>query len=214
MISAILTAIRVTFVMLLLTGVAYPLFTTGVAQLLFSEAANGSLAKDDKGTVVGSKLIGQVFSNPGYFQSRPSAAGNGYDATASSGSNFGPTSKKLRDRIAADVLRLQKENPDAKGPVPDDLVTASGSGLDPHLAPAAASWQLPRIAKARGVSVDRIERLLDERTEGRELGILGEPRVNVLVLNVALDAQFGHPPPVLSDVKNDAATQPQTGSGH
>jgi K+-transporting ATPase ATPase C chain len=199
--SATFTAIRVTLVMLLLTGIGYPLLTTGAAALLFGDKAGGSLLKDDKGQVVGSLLIGQRFAQPGYFQSRPSAAGDqGYDASASSGSNLGPTAKKLRSRIAADVQRLQKENPEAQGPVPDALVTASGSGLDPHLSPDAAEWQISRIAQSRGVAEYRVARILDAHIEARELGFLGEPRVNVLALNLALDAQFGRllPPPTVT----------------
>ena len=137
---------------LVLTGLLYPLATTGAAELLFGERANGSLAHDESGQVVGSELIGQVFATAAYLQGRPSAAGNGYDATASSGSNFGTTSKKLRDRAAADVARLQKENPGAPLPIPDDLVTASASGLDPDISPEAALWQAPRIARARDVA--------------------------------------------------------------
>src|SRR6185503_1271364 len=129
--------------------------------------------------------------NPGYLQGRPSAAGNGYDPTASSGSNLGPTSKKLRDRVAADVDRLHRENPEAPLPVPADLVTASASGLDPELSPAAALWQVPRIARARQVASDRIAEVIRSRVEGRDLGVFGEPRVNVLAVNLALDQQFG-----------------------
>ena len=190
-------ALRVSLVTLVLTGLAYPLAMTGAAQALFSHQANGSLVRDEKGAVVGSKLIGQVFVQPGYLQGRPSAAGNGYDATASSGSNLGPTSKKLQDRVAGDVVRLQKENPDAPLPVPDDLVTASASGLDPELSPAAALWQVPRIARARQVSPERIREVIDARIEGRDLGVFGEPRVNVLVVNLALDQKFGRPVPPL-----------------
>ena len=187
----LLIALRATLVTLVLTGLIYPLAMTGLAQALFPGKANGSLMRDEKGVVVGSELIGQVFTNPGYLQGRPSAAGNGYDATASSGSNLGPTSKKLRDRVTADIQRLRKENPDAPLPVPDDLVTASASGLDPELSPAAALWQVPRIARARQVAPERIRDVIQSRIEGRDLGVFGEPRVNVLAVNVALDQQFG-----------------------
>jgi K+-transporting ATPase ATPase C chain len=187
-------ALQATLVTLLLTGVAYPLAMTGVARVLFPARSRGSLVTDAHGKVVGSELVGQVFTNPAYFQGRPSAAGNGYDATASSGSNLGPTSTKLRDRVKADVQRLEKENPDAPMPIPAELVTASASGLDPHLSPAAASWQAPRIARARGIAVERVRQIIDDLTEGRQLGFLGEPRVNVLALNMALDRQFTEPP--------------------
>jgi K+-transporting ATPase ATPase C chain len=187
-------AIRTTIVTLVLTGLIYPFVMTGVAQVLFPWRANGSLLTDDKGQVIGSELIAQGFANPAYFQPRPSAAGEkGYDATSSSGSNLGPTSKKLQDRINADLKRLKEENPDASGPAPGDLVTASGSGLDPHVSPQGALWQVPRVAKARGVSVDRVKAVVDANVEGRTFGILGEPRVNVLLVNLALDRQFGEP---------------------
>lgn len=186
-------AVRTCLVTLVLTGVMYPLFMTGVAQALFSRPANGSLVQDDKGAVVGSALIGQVFTNPAYLQGRPSAAGNGYDATASSGSNLGPTSKKLRDRVVADVERLRKENPEAPLPIPDDLVTTSASGLDPELSPDGALWQVARIARARQIAPERIRAVIEGKTEGRDLGIFGEPRVNVLAVNLALDEQFGAP---------------------
>lgn len=188
-------ALRATLVTLVLTGLLYPLAMTGAAQVLFPGRANGSLARDERGAVVGSELIGQVFASPAYLQGRPSAAGNGYDATASSGSNLGPTSKKLRDRAAADVERLHKENPTAPLPVPAELVTASASGLDPDLAPGAALWQAARIAEARQVAPERIRAVIDNGVQGRDLGILGEPRVNVLAVNLALDRQFGRPTP-------------------
>ncbi|HVV50433.1 MAG TPA: potassium-transporting ATPase subunit KdpC [Polyangia bacterium] len=189
----IVIALRATLVTLILTGVLYPLATTGAAEALFGDRAGGSLVRNDSGQVVGSALIGQAFAWPAYLQGRPSAAGNGYDATASSGSNFGTTSKKLRDRVAGDVARLRKENPEAPLPVPDALVTASASGLDPELPPEAALWQAPRIARARGLTEDRVRAVIDRHVQGRDLGFLGEPRVNVLDLNLALDQQFGRP---------------------
>jgi len=174
-------------VLSVLTGVVYPLAVTGIAQVLFPRQAAGSLLTVD-GRVVGSELIGQSFKSPAYFQGRPSAAGaDGYDAVASSGSNLGPTSAKLRDRVAADLERLKKENPAAPGPVPIEIVTASASGLDPHLSPAAARWQAPRVAAARGLPLVDIEALVESRVEARTWGFLGEPRVNVLLLNLDLD---------------------------
>jgi K+-transporting ATPase ATPase C chain len=190
--AVLLVPLRFTVVTLLLCGLVYPLATTALAQLLFSARANGSMAEDARGHTVGSELIGQAFTKPYYFWSRPSAAGDkGYDATSSGGSNLGATSKKLHDRVAGDLDRLHQENPEASGPVPDDLVTASASGLDPHISPAAARWQVPRVAKARGVTPERVEQVVDASVEGRALGFLGEPRVNVLLLNLALDLQFG-----------------------
>lgn len=189
-----LIAVRATIVTLVLTGLAYPLVMTGVSLALFGDKARGSLLHDDEGNVIGSELIGQLMSNPAYLQPRPSAAGaNGYDATASSGSNLGTTSQKLADRFKADVERLQKENPDAPEQIPADLVTASGSGLDPHLTPEGALWQAPRIATARGVDVARVKSLIEGMIEGRDLGIFGERRVNVLLTNRKLDDRFGKP---------------------
>jgi K+-transporting ATPase ATPase C chain len=185
-------AIRTTIVTIVLTGLVYPYVMTGLAQLLFPWRANGSLVTDEKGQVVGSELIAQPFANPAYFQPRPSAAGEkGYDAASSSGSNLGPTSKKLQDRVKDDLKRLKAENPDAAAAVPAELVTASGSGLDPHLSPASILWQVPRVAKSRGVSPERVRAVVESNIEGRTLGFLGEPRVNVLMTNLALDRRFG-----------------------
>ena len=186
-------ALRVTLVTLILTGLIYPLLVTGMSQVLFPARAGGSLIKDEQGKIVGSELIGQGFSNAAYFQPRLSAAGNGYDPLASGGSNLGPTSAKLKDRFTTDTLRLKSQNPDAAAPLPGDLVTASASGLDPHISPAAALWQIPRVAKARGLAADRVHQVVTESIEGRDLGFLGEPRINVLRLNLALDRQFGKP---------------------
>ncbi|HTN52333.1 MAG TPA: potassium-transporting ATPase subunit KdpC [Anaeromyxobacter sp.] len=195
MLGHVLPALRATVVTLVLTGLAYPLVMTGVARTLFPRRAEGSFVTDEAGKVVGSVLIAQGFSNPAYFQPRPSAAGDkGYDPLASGGSNLGPTSKKLRDGAAATLERLQKENPDAAGPVPVELVTASASGLDPHLSPEAALWQVPRVAKARQVAPERVRALVEENVEGRDLGLLGERRVNVLLLDLALDRRLGAPP--------------------
>src|SRR5262245_12175251 len=186
-------SLQATLVTLVVTGLVYPLAMTGIARVIFPAAAEGSLVTGAKGQPIGSRLVGQPFANPAYFQGRPSAAGTGYDATSSGGSNLGPTSAKLHDRVKADVARLTKENPEASGPIPAELVTTSASGLDPHVSPAAAAWQIPRVAHARGVTPERVRRLVDDLTEGRQLGFLGEPRVNVLVLNLALDRQFGAP---------------------
>ena len=186
----LLPAVRMTLTLTVLTGLLYPGVVTGLSQLLFPTAANGSLVQQN-GRIIGSALIGQNFTRPQYFQPRPSAAGNdGYDPTASSGSNFGPTSQKLADRVKASVEKFRKENPEYKGPIPADLLTASGSGLDPHLSPASAAAQAPRVAKVRGVPPEQIQQLIAQSTEDRDLGFLGEPRVNVLRLNLALDDRF------------------------
>ena len=160
------TAVRLTAVTLVLTGLAYPAFMTGLARALFPRQAGGSLIAGSDGRVVGSRLIGQPFASPAYVHPRPSAAGSGYDGASSSGSNFGPTSAKLRDRATADLDRIRSANPDARGPVPVDLVTASGSGLDPHISPAAAFWQVPRIARARNVDERRVRALLAASSKG------------------------------------------------
>lgn len=191
--SNLMIALRATVVTLVVTGLAYPLALTGIAQAVFPRQADASLVRDGHDRVVGSTLIGQTFTNPAYLQGRPSAAGSGYDATSSSGSNLGPTSAKLRERAAADVARLRRENPEGPLPIPGDLVTTSASGLDPEVSPAAALWQAPRIARARGIDPTRVREIIERRVEGRELGFLGEPRVNVLSVNLALDAQLGAP---------------------
>jgi K+-transporting ATPase ATPase C chain len=178
-------AIALTIVLTVLVGIVYPFVVTGLSQLFFKEKACGSLIKRE-GKVIGSRLIGQPFRGAGYFRSRPSAAGFGYDATASGGSNRGPTSKELlQEEVKRRLGELRAENPNRKIPV--DLVTSSGSGLDPHISPAAAEFQVPRVARERRMSEHEVRRFVSDHTEGRQFGILGEPRINVLELNLALD---------------------------
>ncbi|MBX7079305.1 MAG: potassium-transporting ATPase subunit KdpC [Nannocystaceae bacterium] len=187
-------AVRLSLLTLVVTGVVYPLLVTAAAQLLFPRQAHGSLVTDDDGTVVGAAPIGQRFTAPGYLHGRPSAAGaQGYDAMASSGSNLGPSSLALRERMTAEHTRLRALNPQQPLAVPVELVSASASGLDPHLSPEAARWQAPRIAAARGVTLARVLAVIDANVESPDLGLLGEPRVNVLRTNLALDRTFdGH----------------------
>jgi K+-transporting ATPase ATPase C chain len=182
----LITAVLMTIVTTVLLGLIYPLVVTGVAQLAFPDKANGQLIRRSDGVVIGSRIIGQRFSGPGYFRSRPSAAGpSGYDALASGGSNLGPTSQKLIERVKADAVQLQAENPGQ--PLPIDLVTTSASGLDPHISPAAARFQVRRVARQRGMTEDAVQQIVDAHTQGRTLGFLGEPRVNVLETNLDLD---------------------------
>jgi len=190
-------AVLMTVVTTILLGVVYPLLVTGLAQTLFHDQANGQLIVRS-GKTIGSRIIGQAFSSPGYFRPRPSAAGTGYDAANSAGTNLGPTNKKLIDSVEAAVAAAKAENPSA--PVPIDLVTSSASGLDPHISPAAALFQVPRVARERGVPEADVRQLVEAHVEGRQLGFFGEPVVNVLELNLALDDR--HPgkaqPPMTS----------------
>lgn len=192
MLSILRPALVLTGVMSVVTGLAYPLAVTGLAETLFPWQARGSLI-DQNGTVIGSDLIGQGFTRPEYFQGRPSAAGTGYDAANSSGSNLGPSSRPLVEAAAERVTALRAANPDAPAQVPVDLVTASASGLDPHITPAAALWQVPRVAQKRGIPATALRDLIHSIRDGRDLGLLGEPRVNVLRLNRELDRLYPLP---------------------
>lgn len=189
MFSDLLPAFRLITVMTLLTGLVYPAAVTAVVTIVFPRQAAGSLVTRD-GVIVGSSLIGQSFTRPEYFHPRPSAAGNGYDASASSGSNLGPTSQKLLNRVKEGVAAYRAENPTYSGPIPSDAVTASGSGLDPHISPANAAIQAVRVSKARGVDVARVQALVAGATDGAWLGLVGDPGVNVLQLNLALDREL------------------------
>lgn len=182
----LITAVLMTIVTTILLGIAYPLVVTALAQVLFHDKANGQLIEKN-GTTIGSRIIGQGFTSDRYFHSRPSAAGNGYDAANSSGTNLGPTNQKLIDRVKGDVATLQTENPNQA--IPADLVTTSASGLDPDITPAAALFQVPRIARVRGLSEDRVRALVESHIQKRTWGFLGEPRVNVLELNLALNEE-------------------------
>jgi potassium-transporting ATPase KdpC subunit len=183
----LITAILMTVATTILLGIIYPLVVTGLAQLIFPKQANGQLIQRN-GKTIGSSILAQGFSSPAYFHPRPSFAGNGYDPTNTNGSQLGPTNQKLIDRVKGDVSTAHAENPNE--PVPIDLVTGSASGLDPHITPAAADFQLPRVAKERGTSVEQLRALVQKHTEDRQFGFLGEPRVNVLQLNLELDERF------------------------
>jgi K+-transporting ATPase ATPase C chain len=189
MLKELKPALLMLAVLTVITGAAYPLLVTGIAQAVFPHQANGSLIERD-GKVVGSELIGQPFTDPKYFWARPSATGPvPYNAGASSGSNLGPTNPALAEAVKARIAALKAADPGNTAPVPLDLVTASGSGLDPHISPAAAAWQAPRIARLRGLAPDHVHALIEKYTDGRQFGVLGEPRVNVLRLNLVLDAE-------------------------
>ncbi|MBV8645012.1 MAG: potassium-transporting ATPase subunit KdpC [Candidatus Eremiobacteraeota bacterium] len=185
----LVTSVLYTVVTVIALGLIYPVVIWGIGTLLFHHQAEGSLIVDAKGTVIGSELVGQNFTKPQYFQGRPSAAGKGYDPTQTGGTNFGPTSKKLIDGTKSAIAALEKANPDATGPIPMDLVTSSASGIDPDISPEGAYYQGPRVAKARGLALDAVRAVVAAHTTPRQFGLLGEPRVNVLELNRALDAQ-------------------------
>ncbi len=180
------TSVRMTIVSIVLLGLIYPLAMTGIAQVLFPRQANGSPIRVN-GTIVGSAIIGQLWTKPQYFQGRPSAAGKGYDPTLTGGTNLGPTSKKLIDTTRATMAALERQNPNAAGPPPMDLVTSGASGIDPDISPEAASWEAPRVAAARHVPLSTVQALIAAHLQGRTFGFLGEPHVNVLELNLALD---------------------------
>jgi potassium-transporting ATPase KdpC subunit len=187
--SQLSPGLRINIFLTILVGVVYPLAVTGISQIAFPHQANGSLITSG-GKIIGSELIGQNFTKPEYFHPRPSAAGSdGYDAGASSGSNLGPTNQKLHDRVKAAAEKFRENNPSFQGPIPADLLTTSASGLDPHISPASALAQIARVARARGMSEDEVERLVARFTQPPDLGLLGDPRVNVLKLNLALDGQ-------------------------
>ncbi len=201
------TAISVTVVLVLITGVLYPLGVTGIAQLLFPRQANGSLVIRN-GNVVGSALIGQKFTSAEYFHPRPSAAGAGYDPLASGGTNKGPTDRKLADTLIANAVNaIVAQDGAQKGNIPADLVTSSASGLDPDISPASAMIQVARVARAREVDAARVSALVEQQVEGRQMGFLGEPRVNVLALNLALDAVFPHARRTQSALSKDRSSQ-------
>jgi potassium-transporting ATPase KdpC subunit len=188
MIQYLVTSIRFTIITVVLLGLLYPLAMTGLAQTLFSKQANGSLVTVN-GTVVGSSIIGQLWSKPQYFQGRPSAAGKGYDPTSTGGTNLGPSSKKLIDATKATIAQLRKQNPNAAGPPPMDLITTSASGIDPDISPEAAYWEARRVAAARHLPLSAVNVIIAAHVQGRTFGFLGEPRVNVLELNLAMDAR-------------------------
>ncbi len=189
MLSELKPAILITIVFTILTGIIYPLVVTGAAQVIFPRQANGSLIERN-GTVIGSEIIGQNFTKPEYFHPRPSAAGMGYDASSSGGSNLGPTNPALADRLTKGAAQFRSENPDYTGPIPADAITASASGLDPEISPANALAQVARVAETRGASADAVQKLVSDHIQQRDLGVLGESRVNVLKLNLALDQLF------------------------
>ena len=187
----LIPALGVTLVLTVITGLIYPLLVTGLAQALFHHQANGSLIVAN-GKIVGSELIGQKFTKPEYFHGRPSGAGDGYDAANSGATNLGPTNQALIKRVGDDIKKFRAENPTYTGPIPADLLAMSASGLDPHISPASAYAQIDRVAKARGVSSDSVRQLVERHVEGMQFGIFGEPRVNVLVLNLDLDRTLSH----------------------